>query len=741
MIFGPFLALAALVVAIIAIAQLSTLRARIEYLERLLRRNSLAEDLPTPPVPPPLPKSLQTPPPLPVASARENTPVPDRVAGVNWESFVGVRLFAWIGGLALFLGVVFFVKYAFENNLITPGMRIFSGGLVGLILIAAGISPALSRYWIPAQSLIVTGILICYADTYAAHSFYSLISLSAASVLMWLITVVGLLLGVRTAAPAILWLAVIGGYVTPLLFRTNYQTASVLFGYVGVLTCGIAAISVAKRWAYFITAAAICTIIIEFIWAADFFGKSDPEIRRVVFLIFQALFLGMAMALIRINRTRDWSIFGAAIAGLAPLIAFIADPLSNIHSWDSGFLTLVLASAGLISLAAVDHNGNDRSKASAVMVATALACVIVAEWGWCTARFSSASWIVNNAGFVIHDRLAMVSAAAWHAAIFVLFAATPYICGTRRTWPWIIAAITGPLQFWFVHQYLTVKVGAYARRPILPHQWAWILPIAFAVPALIGLLYLVRREKVSACSGDNRLASQAAALITFISLIFPVQFHREWITLGWAVEGLGLILLFEWLPNRRLRAFAMIVLSAAFVRLTLNPAVLEYHPRSHTPILNWYLYAYGVTGLCLFATAYWFGEPLERRYEKAGPPLLYILSGIIFFLLLNIEIADYFSIGPTLTFSFAENFARDTTYTISWAVFAFVLLLIGMFKQIRPVRLAAIALLCVALVKLFLHDLDSLSQLYRIAAFISVAIIAMIASFAYQRFLSPAVEK
>jgi uncharacterized membrane protein len=38
--------------------------------------------------------------------------------------------------------------------------------------------------------------------------------------------------------------------------------------------------------------------------------------------------------------------------------------------------------------------------------------------------------------------------------------------------------------------------------------------------------------------------------------------------------------------------------------------------------------------------------------------------------------------------------------------------------------------------KLFLHDLSELDQLYRIGAFIAVAIIAMLASFLYQRFFA-----
>ena len=38
------------------------------------------------------------------------------------------------------------------------------------------------------------------------------------------------------------------------------------------------------------------------------------------------------------------------------------------------------------------------------------------------------------------------------------------------------------------------------------------------------------------------------------------------------------------------------------------------------------------------------------------------------------------------------------------------------------------------LLKLFFHDLAQLGQLYLVGAFIGVAVIAMLASFAYQRF-------
>ena len=81
------------------------------------------------------------------------------------------------------------------------------------------------------------------------------------------------------------------------------------------------------------------------------------------------------------------------------------------------------------------------------------------------------------------------------------------------------------------------------------------------------------------------------------------------------------------------------------------------------------------------------------------------------------------------------------TYSIAWALYAFALLLIGMRKHTGWVRYSGVALLVATLAKLFLHDLSSLNQLYRIGAFIGVAVILIVASFVYQRFLVPKVDK
>jgi uncharacterized membrane protein len=238
----------------------------------------------------------------------------------------------------------------------------------------------------------------------------------------------------------------------------------------------------------------------------------------------------------------------------------------------------------------------------------------------------------------------------------------------------------------------------------------------------------------------TQLAWFGGVALFFITLIFPIQFDRQWITIGWALEGAALLWLFHRVPHPGLRLAGAGLLVAAFVRLALNSAVLDYHPRSATAILNWYLYAYGIVTICLFAGAWLLAPPRQRILGVNAPPILTGLGSVLAFLLVNIEIADYFSEpGSTLTFQFSGSFARDMTYSIAWALFALVLLVIGIARRARAPRYAGLGLLGVTILKLFFHDLARLDQLYRIGAFVAVAAIAMLASFAYQRFYAAGV--
>jgi uncharacterized membrane protein len=301
------------------------------------------------------------------------------------------------------------------------------------------------------------------------------------------------------------------------------------------------------------------------------------------------------------------------------------------------------------------------------------------------------------------------------------------------TGPWAVAALSGVAHFWMVYQ--AIRLG-------WPNGVLGLVPAAFALAPLASLIAVLRGNADETPGRINQLAWFGGVTLFFITLIFPVQFDRQWLTVAWALEGAALLWLFHRVPHPGLRATGAVLLGISFVRLALNPAVLEYHARSATPILNWYLYAYGLAIASLFAGARLLDPPRQTVLGVDAQPIAYAFGVILSFLLLNIEIADYFTApgAATLTFQFSGNFARDMCYTIGWALFALALLAAGIWKRRKSVRYAAIALLSAALLKLFFHDLARLQALYRIGALFAVAVIAILASFAYQRFL-PSNEK
>lgn len=319
----------------------------------------------------------------------------------------------------------------------------------------------------------------------------------------------------------------------------------------------------------------------------------------------------------------------------------------------------------------------------------------------------------------------------WYLGFVALFAAYPFVFRRKfaaSTGPWAVAALAGMVQFPLVYQ-------------IMKHSWPWewpgLVPALFALPPLVSLI-LVRRAPVADEGARlNQLAWYGAAVLFFVTLIIPIQFERQWITLGWALEGAALLWLFHRIPHIGLRLVGVALLIVAFGRLTLHPAVLARHLVAEGAPLNWQLYTYGLVTLCL-----WTGARLLTPVKADTPgrdlrPLLNALGVVLAFLLLNIELAEFFSAPGqrVFTFEFTRNLARDMATTIGWACFALGLLLASVWRAAAYGRYAALGLLGVVLLKLFFHDLAELSALYRIGAFFAVAVIAIVASVIYQRFV------
>ena len=139
----------------------------------------------------------------------------------EWEQLIGGKWMNRVGAFALILGIGFFLKYAFDNNLIPEWMRVLIGFLVGADLLFAG--GRFSRKGLPifAQGLVGAGIAVLYLSVYASFNFYHLVPQMVAFVGMSGVTVLAFQQAMRHHSLAVSLLGWTGGYLTPFLLSTG----------------------------------------------------------------------------------------------------------------------------------------------------------------------------------------------------------------------------------------------------------------------------------------------------------------------------------------------------------------------------------------------------------------------------------------------------------------------------------------------------------------------------------------
>jgi hypothetical protein len=315
------------------------------------------------------------------------------------------------------------------------------------------------------------------------------------------------------------------------------------------------------------------------------------------------------------------------------------------------------------------------------------------------------------------------------ATLYTIFTAYPLLAGRRAKSsrePWVVALVAAVMTFFAARD--AFEAGGL-------DAYIGIVPVALALVTAVLLRALLRLEAPGA-RDMGRLALVAGVALGFVTVAIPLQLDHQWITIGWALEAAALAWLYTRIPHRGLLLAAAALFAAVFVRLALNPSIFEYEPRGEMRIFNWYLYTYLIAAVSMLLGAWWFSKTEDRI--TGFPRLSHLLSPaavILLFLLLNIEIADFFATGPQITFRFGVSVSQDLTYTIGWLVFGMALLAAGIYAHSRAGRIAAVALIAVTSLKCFLYDLSSLAGLYRVAAFVGLALSLSLVAVALQKYV------
>ena len=487
-----------------------------------------------------------------------------------------------------------------------------------------------------------------------------------------------------------------------------------LFGVLAVLGLAVTVTALYLRRGDLHAAGVVASVMVVLVWAATAAQAPWPTIAIAAGLLVASLAMGAEPLAIRTaldDRPFAVATVAAALGGQGVAIVAAGQPGAPGAGW--------LAAAHVALLVLLFWQAQSRAwhrLAVGAVVPAALAVVL-----WQGAHAASAHW-----------REQLIFA----LPIYLVALAYPLVVGRAAgdaKAPWQ-AAVLGSAAFFFEARPALVGGGF--------GDVIGALPVAQALLLLGLLLHLLRLEPPGA-RASARLAIVAGAALAFVTVAIPLQLEKEWITVGWALEGLALAWLYGRIPHRGLLATSSALLGVVFVRLALNPQVLVYEPRGTLRIFNWYLYAYLVSAAAMLLAARLLARTEDRLYPgwPRASTWLPTCATVLLFLLLNLEIADYYSTGATITFNFSGTLAQDLTYTLGWGLFAVALLAAGIAVRSHAARVAAIALLLVTVLKAFLHDLGRLGGLYRIGSFVGLAVCLTLVALALQKFVLASREK
>ncbi|GAB6097990.1 hypothetical protein JCM14469_42440 [Desulfatiferula olefinivorans] len=187
--------------------------------------------------------------------------------------------------------------------------------------------------------------------------------------------------------------------------------------------------------------------------------------------------------------------------------------------------------------------------------------------------------------------------------------------------------------------------------------------------------------------------------------------------------------------DRPFRLAGFVLVFAALAKALRFPIMYAHAFGQMPPIVNGPTLLY----LCLTAILVFFSMrtwnepwPLDRIRPR---PLWPVVLALFTFFVMNVEIASVFGRGA---FSFYPdgNWGKSFGYSLGWLFFAIGLLAAGIRLGSGKTRWAAIGLLAVTAGKIFFSDLWALGQLYRVGSFIGLAVVLILVSYLYQRFIA-----
>lgn len=660
-----------------------------------------------PPAAPPAPVA-----PLPATAFRESARE-DSLESL--ENIVGTRWLNWIGALVVLVGIAFLLKYLYDRGWIGPAGRVGIGLAFGVGLLWLGEMRLRRVHDLLSQAVSASGCGALFLTTFLAFKFYDFSGRVPTFLLLCWFAGFTVVLAVVRNGRILAYLGLLGAYLTPYLLSTGQDQAEALFGYLAVLSLAAAFVCAARGWAGIPALSLGLTCIYYVGWHSRFYA---PE--RLPVAVAGAggliLFLG-AVALAR-------ALWNRAAARTEECLVIILSALVGIYYlWDLlahkrpallGFALCIIACAGLGALLGARRRRAAEAllettllgigagslllvipaclDSSGAMLAWALAAVLLADIGSRSRR-----WVLEAAAGVSLLAAPVVGLAepVRHSGAF------------HPVFNRVFVAWFGAVLAWFV-------AGARYLRSYWDDADRRRLGIVIQIASCFMLIAVLSYEVVAWFAGQMGLPGADRALLgdrrtVYLCLLwslYPAIWFRRakdlprlWVLslVYYAVMGLGLFVLLTDFHQREV----LIFLNQVFLAALFFPAAVFYVSRR-------------------------IDDGQGRR--KTG---LEIYGHLLLVLLLSVEL--YQGLFLPSSYDASRYWIRMALISAGWAVYATVVLTLGISRNLPAWRWLALSLLGVTLVKVFLVDMAEVRQIWRVLSFLILGALLMACSYAYAR--------
>lgn len=687
--------------------------------------------------------------------------IPDSVKA-DWEKFIGENLINKIGILITILGVGIGAKYSIDNELVSPLTRIILGYLFGAGLLGFGIK--LKEQYNNYSAVLVSGaIAILYFITYFAYSFYGLIPQLPAFGLMVLFTIFSVIAAINYDQQVIALIGLVGAYGIPFLLGDGSGNIVTMFSYMAIINIGILIIAFKKYWKNVHRTAFILTWLIFSAWfvtdykRAEHFGTGFL-FAGIFFATFYVLFL--AYKLIRKEQfaRRDiWLL-------LANSFLFYGFGYWMLDGQETGkqFLGLfTLANAGIhFGVSTLIHRQKLADKnlfylvVGLVLIFLTIAIPVQLDGSWVTLIWAGEAallfWIGRTKGVPFYEKMAyplMVVASMSLLEDWSHYTGYYPKASENRITPLLnihfLTSLLVAAAFGFINW---INQKSEFEMPNL--KWSWLtnlfkvlMPVAFLV-VLYFAFFLEINNYFMQLYADSSIGTSKDG-----SINFQVDNYNQDLLHFKSIWQINYTLLFfsiltfinvKWIKQDRLK-LPNLILNGLVIVVFLSGGLFALRELQQSYTSNDANSLFEVSQFHIiirYLSLLLFGGFLYLTYRYLHNAIKGFDLGVVLDLVLHSALLVVASSEVIYWMEMGDAYDQSTKLGLSilWGIYSLFLIVLGIWKRKKHLRLAAMGLFAITLFKLFFYDLIHLSTIEKTIVLISLGGLLLFISFLYNRY-------